>query len=52
MNIDKNKVKLDNNGKPVAQQITYSDPYEEYKATYKRRGNITIMTDLEHKTKK
>lgn len=51
MDIIKNKVKLDNKGKPVAQQVTYADPYEEYKATYQRRGNTTVMTELEQKKK-
>ncbi|ADV66422.1 hypothetical protein [Deinococcus maricopensis] len=51
MEITNNKIKADKNGLPVQQEITYSDPYEEYKATYQRRGHQTIMTKLEH-TKK
>ncbi|MCP2015307.1 hypothetical protein L1280_002468 [Deinococcus sp. HSC-46F16] len=51
MEITKNKVKTDKNGKPVKQEVTYSDPYEEYKATYQRRGNHSVMTQLEHKKK-
>ena len=51
MEITNNKIKTNNKGVPVQQQITYSDPYEEYKATYQRRGNQTVLTSIEAKKK-
>lgn len=46
MEVTKNKIKTDKNGKPVKQEITWSNAYGNSTGKYERKGNKTILTEV------
>lgn len=51
MEITGNKAKISKDGKTVAQEVTYSDAYEEVKVRIQRKGNQALITGIEDKKK-
>lgn len=54
MEITRNKAKCINNGKDIKQEVTYSDPYQEVKATLIRKTydpRQVVLTEKEVKIK-
>ena len=51
MEVTKNKIKTDKNGKPVKQEVTWSNAYGSSTGKYERRGNKTILTEVDYSKK-
>lgn len=51
MEVTKNKIKVNKNGKPVKQEVTWKDSTGNYTGKYERKGGKTVLSEIEYSKK-